>query len=474
MGEPSTLSARRRPTDGRLPRPGAPSWMSRTDPMGRWLGTLFCGGGVLALISLALPREFVGSTTLVAVVALVAFAIGVLLLAGALNGGAPSAFFLVSRARTFSSPSGPTCREPGERGGAVLSLGHPVRLCPVLADPGRSADHHASPSAGALSLVRLDERRPELGPPEPDEPQVDPRHRHGIAVGSSSASSSRSLRDVDRAASPAPSQTPGRSRVLVDRRSGWRSNDAFCRILGYTSERARSGAPAGRSPTATSSPRVTRRSPTSDNQVVEEEQKIWPDRSTVCLTVTASAPWSPKNFSDPYMFAQYQDISDREHRARRSSGTRPGPRSAHRPRRNRASADRATRRQRSPGGPAGGPASASVLLDLDNFEDRERLAGSTTSAIRCSSAILACDRRRMARRETFARPSSAADGSSLLCEEAVGRTRPGPGHAHLEAWHDSRARDGPVLPPAPASAVTVATKPGDDGTHCSREADAGM
>ena len=47
------------------------------------------------LISLSLPRQIVGSTTLVVVVALVSFAIGSMLLAGVLNGGPPSAFFLV-------------------------------------------------------------------------------------------------------------------------------------------------------------------------------------------------------------------------------------------------------------------------------------------------------------------------------------------------------------------------------------------
>ena len=70
MGEPSTLSAQRRP--GGAPSAGPRSWMSRTDSIGRWLGTLFCGGGVLTLMSLALPRHFVDSPAFVALLAFVA------------------------------------------------------------------------------------------------------------------------------------------------------------------------------------------------------------------------------------------------------------------------------------------------------------------------------------------------------------------------------------------------------------------
>jgi hypothetical protein len=104
------LPPRHRRPDGRAPITGAPSWMTRTDSIGRWLGTLFCGGGVLTLISLALPRHFIDSPVFVAVVAIGALVIGTMLLRGALNDNPPRRSCSSSPGRTSSSPSGPTSR----------------------------------------------------------------------------------------------------------------------------------------------------------------------------------------------------------------------------------------------------------------------------------------------------------------------------------------------------------------------------
>ena len=102
--------------------------------MGRSLGILFCGGGILTLISLALPRHFLDSPAYVAGVALVAVIIGAMLLRGALNQGAPSAFILmIAGANVLVSFGAYVSGNPIERRGTVLSVGHTVRVCALLA-----------------------------------------------------------------------------------------------------------------------------------------------------------------------------------------------------------------------------------------------------------------------------------------------------------------------------------------------------
>jgi diguanylate cyclase (GGDEF)-like protein/PAS domain S-box-containing protein len=467
MGEPSTLSARRRPTDGRLPRPGAPSWMSRTDPMGRWLGTLFCGGGVLALISLALPREFLGSATLVAVVALVAFAIGVLLLAGALNGGAPSAFFLViAGANVLVSFGAYVSGNPSS--GAELFYLWVTPYAYALFSPIQAALQTGIVGVcWGLVLVRLDEQHPSVGPPSRLEAKWILTIITVIAVGVLVRVLSRSLRDVDRRFHRAFADSGIGAAFLSTDLTWLEVNDALCRILGYTSAEL-----VGRPSREIADCDIIAEShatvPTLDNQVVEEEQKyLRPDGSTVCLTVTASLVAA--EVGDSYVFAQYRDISDHKHaqeelgyQAAHDPLTGLANRSMLMERLEAALAKRASR----------GTGVGVILLDLDNFKivndslghhigDQVLIAISPVIGAACTPG------------DTLAR--LGGDEFVVLCEGLSGA------HDALDrATRISKALAQTVeLATGQYSAsasigVAVATEPGDDGYALLREADAAM
>ena len=199
MGEPSTLSARRRPTDGRLPRPGAPSWMSRTDTMGRWLGTLFCGGGVLDLDLPGAaatvrrvddPRRRGGARRLLRSARM--------LLAGALNGGTPSAFFLViAGANVLVSFGAYVSGNP--LSGAELFYLWITPYAYALFSPFQAALQTALVAVcWGLVLIRLDEQHPSFGPPSRMVAKWMLTIITVIAVGVLVRVLSRSLRDVDR------------------------------------------------------------------------------------------------------------------------------------------------------------------------------------------------------------------------------------------------------------------------------------
>ena len=229
-----------------------------------------------------------------------------------------------------------------------------------------------------LVLIRLDEQHPSFGPPSRMAAKWILTIITVIAVGVLVRVLSRSLRDVDRRFHRAFADSGIGAAFLSTDLTWLEVNDALCQILGYTSEQL-----VGRPSREIADCDIIAEShatvPTSDNQVVEEEQKyLRPDGSTVCLNVTASLVVA--EVGDPYVFAQYRDISDHKQRA---GGARVpgGPRSAHRPREPR-HADGASSRPRSPSGRAGGPASASSC-STSTTSRSSTTRWVTTSAIRC-------------------------------------------------------------------------------------------
>src|ERR1700719_853041 len=73
----------------------AASWSAQTDVIARSIGAVFVIAGVTGLISIAFPVASYGSVPLAVLVSIVACAIGVLLLAGLLDGRSLRAHMLV-------------------------------------------------------------------------------------------------------------------------------------------------------------------------------------------------------------------------------------------------------------------------------------------------------------------------------------------------------------------------------------------
>jgi len=435
--------------------------------MGRWLGTLFCGGGVLTLISLVLPRRFIGSTALVAVVALVAFAIGAMLLAGALNGARPSAFSLVmAGANVLVSFGAYVSGNPAS--GAELFYLWITPYAYALFSPIEAAMQTGIVAVcWGLVLIRLDQQHPSLGTPGQMAAKWVLTVFTVVAVGVLVRVLSRSLRDVDRRFHRAFADSGIGAAFLTTDLSWLEVNDALCKILGYSRDEL-VGRPSAEIADFDVIAENHATVPTADNQVVEEEQRyLRPDGSTVWVTVTASLVGS--EVGDPYVFAQYRDVSDQK-RAQEELGYQ----AAHDPltglvnrgmlmeKLDAALAHRASK----------GTGVGVILLDLDQFKVvNDSLGHHIGDQVLIAIAPVleaACEPG-----DTLAR--LGGDEFVVLCEGLSGA------HEALDrATRISQALSQTVeLATGQYSAsasigVAVATEPGDDGYSLLREADAAM
>lgn len=465
MGEPSTLSAQRRP--GGAPSAGPRSWMSRTDSIGRWLGTLFCGGGVLTLMSLALPRHFVDSPAFVALLAFVALAIGTMLLRGALNDGPPSSFVLmIAGANVLVSFGAYISGNP--LSGVELFYLWVTPFAYVIFSPIQAAMQTGIVAlCWGLVLIALDQQHPGVG-------SLNRLMANWLftvatvtAVGFVVRALSSSLRDADRRFHRAFTDSGIGAAFLSTELKWLEVNGALCRILGYPSEEL-----VGRlsSDIADATLLATGRAavPTAARQVVEEDQRYHrADGSIVWLTVTSSLV-VPET-GEPYVFAQYRDISDH-----RNAEEELGYQAAHDPL--TGLANRATLMERLEAALEARASRQSgvgvILLDLDQFKIiNDSLGHHVGDQILTAMSLLleaACEPG-----DTLAR--LGGDEFVVLCEGLSGAEE-----ALDRATRISQALSQTVeLPTGHYSAtasigVAVATEPGDDGNSLLREADAAM
>ncbi len=310
MGEASTLTVRTRPPDRRTPGPETQSWMSRSGSLGRSLGILFCGGGVLTLISLALPRHFLDSPAYVTGVALVAVIIGAMLLRGALNQGAPSAFILmIAGANVLVSFGAYVSGNP--MSGVELFYLWVTPYAYVLFSPLQAAMQTGIVAiCWGLVLLGLDRQHGFASPGRLVANWVFTVVTV-TAVGILVRLVSSSLRDVDRRFHRAFADSGiGAAFLSTDLR--WLEvNEALCRILGYPSDELVGRLSSEIVDAQSRSWRLGDR-PDRGRPGVEEDRKYRrSDGSTVWLTVTSTLVVPEAGAS--YVFAQYRDISDHRH-----------------------------------------------------------------------------------------------------------------------------------------------------------------
>ncbi len=465
MGEPSRLPMRGRPEDGRIPSIGAPSWMMRTDAVGRWLGTLFCGCGVLTLASLALPRHFVDSPAFVAVVAFVALAIGTMLLRGALKDGPPSSFMLmIAGANVLVSFGAYVSGNP--LSGVELFYLWVTPYAYVLFSPVQAAMQTGIVAlCWGLVLVTVEQQHPSSGSANRLVANwvftVVTVGGVGILVRSSPARSGTST-----GASTVPSRTRDRGRLLDDRpqmAGGQRGLLPNPRLPERGTGRPAPLRDRGRGPQR-GPPAV----PTPERQVVDEELRYRRcDGSTVWLLVTSSLV--VPEAGAPYVFAQYRDVSDSRHVEEEL-----GYQAAHDPLTGLANRARlmqkleATLEVRARKGTGVGV----VLLDLDQFKViNDSLGHHIGDQVLTAMSLLleaSCEPG-----DTLAR--LGGDEFVVLCEGLSGASE-----ALDRATRISQALSQTIeLPTGHYSAtasigVAVATEPGDDGYSLLREADAAM
>jgi diguanylate cyclase (GGDEF)-like protein/PAS domain S-box-containing protein len=466
MGEASRLPMRGRPEDGRIPSIGAPSWMMRTDAVGRWLGTLFCGCGVLTLASLALPRHFVDSPAFVVVVAFAALAIGTMLLRGALKDGPPSSFMLmIAGANVLVSFGAYVSGNP--LSGVELFYLWVTPYAYVLFSPVQAAMQTGIVAlCWGLVLVTVDQQHPSAGSAN----RLVANWVFTVVtvggVGILVRVLSSSLRDVDRRFHRAFTDSGIGAAFLTTDLRWLEVNGAFCRILGYRSEEL-VGRPLSEivDGVLSGGPPVV---PTPERQVVDEELRYRRcDGSTVWLLVTSSLV--VPEAGAPYVFAQYRDVSDSRHVEEEL-----GYQAAHDPLTGLANRARlmqkleAALEVRARKGTGVGV----VLLDLDQFKViNDSLGHHIGDQVLTAMSLLleaSCEPG-----DTLAR--LGGDEFVVLCEGLSGASE-----ALDRATRISQALSQTIeLPTGHYSAtasigVAVATEPGDDGYSLLREADAAM
>ena len=159
-----------------------------------------------------------------------------------------------------------------------------------------------------LVLIRLDQQHPSLGPPSQLIAKWVLTMITVVAVGVLVRALSRSLRDVDRRFHRSFADS-GIGAAFLSTDLVWLEvNDALCRTLGFSSDEL-VGRPSREIADCDIIAEAHATVPTVDNQVVEEEQRyLRPDGSTAWVDVTASLV--VPEVGDPYVFAQYRDISD--------------------------------------------------------------------------------------------------------------------------------------------------------------------
>jgi diguanylate cyclase (GGDEF)-like protein/PAS domain S-box-containing protein len=461
------LPPRHRRPDGRAPITGAPSWMTRTDSIGRWLGTLFCGGGVLTLISLALPRHFIDSPVFVAVVAIGALVIGTMLLRGALNDNPPSSFVLVvAGANVLVSFGAYVSGNP--LSGVELFYLWVTPYAYVLFTPYQAAMQTGIVAlCWGLVLAALDQQHPGFGSVNRLMANWALTVITVTAVGVLVRVLSSSLRDNDRRFHRAFADSGIGAAFLTTELSFIEVNGALCRILGYSSEDL-VGRPSAEIADATLLAAGHAAVPTPDHQVIEEDQRYHrADGSVVWMTVTSSLV--VPEVGEPYVFTQYRDISDH-----RNVQEELGYQAAHDPL--TGLANRAMLMERLEAAletrAKGGGGVGVILLDLDQFKIiNDSLGHHIGDQILTAMSLLleaACEPA-----DTLAR--LGGDEFVVLCEGISGAPE-----ALDRATRISQALSQTVeLPTGHYSAtasigVAVATEPGDDGYSLLREADAAM
>jgi diguanylate cyclase (GGDEF)-like protein/PAS domain S-box-containing protein len=428
---------------------------------------LFCGGGVLTLLSLALPRHFIDSPAFVAVLAFVALAIGTMLLRGALKDNPPSSFVLmIAGANVLVSFGAYVSGNP--LSGVELFYLWVTPYAYVLFSPVQAAMQTGIVAVcWGLVLLALDQQHPGVG-------SLNRLMANWLftvttvtAVGVLVRVLSSSLRDVDRRFHRAFTDS-GIGAAFLSTELRWLEvNEALCRILGYSSEEL-----VGRvtSDIADATLLAAGRAgvPTEGRQVIEEDQRYHRrDGSLVWLTVTSSLV--VPEAGEPYVFTQYRDISDH-----RNVEEELGYQAAHDPLTglaNRAMLmerlDAALETKANRGTGVG-----VILLDLDQFKIiNDSLGHHVGDQVLTAMSLLleaACEPG-----DTLAR--LGGDEFVVLCEGLSGANE-----ALDRAARISQALSQTVeLPTGHYSAtasigVAVATEPGDDGNSLLREADAAM
>lgn len=308
MGEPVKKSAPRPLGLSRVRRPVTPSWTSRTTSMARWLGWLFCAGGVVSLGSLALGRQALGSTLFVGIVAFVAIVIGLLLLGGVLDGSPPSALFLVIAGANVLVSFGAYVSGSSLVGVELFYLW--VTPYAFALFPPRQAAFEAGVVGlcWGLVLIVLRLQHPHVSTPGRDVGRWVLTMLTVVAVGMLVRMLSRSLRDVDRRFHRSFADSGIGAAFLSTEQTWLEVNSALCTILGRSAEDL-IGHPIAEIMDPSDLENRVELLPSADGEVIDTERRfLRPDGLPVWVAVTAALV-VPES-GDPYVFAQYRDVTE--------------------------------------------------------------------------------------------------------------------------------------------------------------------